>query len=255
MDDKQGFTLVELAIVLVIIGLIVGGVLVGQDMIKAAEVRGTVGQVEKYNAAVNTFRTKYAGLPGDLLSTKAANYGMVARTGTDGHGDGDGLLEVCGSSSPNAGCEVLLFWRDLSFANMVDGNFTTATDDFANGGNPIATNEVPLFFPAAKLGRGNYFTVLSDTGANYYELIGIVSTDDAGAYTLSANLTPNEALNIDIKMDDGAPGRGSVQAVDATDLNTLASDGGACRVNINTYETSTAIKAVTPACGLRFHFN
>ncbi len=56
--SQLGFTLIELSIVLVIIGLIVGGVLVGQDLIKAAETRATVGQVEKYNAAVNTFRTK-----------------------------------------------------------------------------------------------------------------------------------------------------------------------------------------------------
>ena len=62
---NKGFTLIELSIVLVIIGLIVGGVLVGQDLIKAAEIRATVSQVEGYNSAVNTFRLKYNGLPGD----------------------------------------------------------------------------------------------------------------------------------------------------------------------------------------------
>src|SRR4051812_26928952 len=122
--NRQGFTLVELAIVLVIIGLIVGGVLVGQDMIKAAEVRATVGQIEKYNAAINTFRTKYTGMPGDLNSVTAAKFGMVARSGAVGHGDGNGLLEGCAANSINAGCETLLFWRDLSFANLIDGTFT-----------------------------------------------------------------------------------------------------------------------------------
>ena len=53
---EEGFTLLELSIVLVIIGLIVGGVLVGQDMIKGAQIRATVAQLEKYNTAVNTFR-------------------------------------------------------------------------------------------------------------------------------------------------------------------------------------------------------
>src|SRR3984885_3925644 len=76
------FTLIELSIVLVIIGLIVGGVLVGQDLIKAAEIRATVSQIEKYNTAANTFQTKYNALPGDVPAAQAASFGMVARYGT-----------------------------------------------------------------------------------------------------------------------------------------------------------------------------
>ena len=74
--QQVGFTLIELSIVLVIIGLIVGGVLTGQDLIKAAEIRATVGQYEKYNTAVNTFRTKYNGIPGDLLTSSAQAFGL-----------------------------------------------------------------------------------------------------------------------------------------------------------------------------------
>ena len=74
---------------LVIIGLIVGGVLVGQDLIRAAEVRATISQIEKYNTAVNTFRGKYDALPGDI--SNAAQYGFVARAGTQGRGDGNVL--------------------------------------------------------------------------------------------------------------------------------------------------------------------
>jgi prepilin-type N-terminal cleavage/methylation domain-containing protein len=70
--QQAGFTLIELSIVLVIIGLIVGGVLVGQDLIKAAEIRATISQYEKYNAAMNTFRTKYNGMPGDLSAISQA---------------------------------------------------------------------------------------------------------------------------------------------------------------------------------------
>jgi prepilin-type N-terminal cleavage/methylation domain-containing protein len=62
---RFGFTLIELSIVLVIIGLIVGGVLVGQDMIKGAEIRAQLSQIDQINAAVNTFRLKYNCLPGD----------------------------------------------------------------------------------------------------------------------------------------------------------------------------------------------
>ena len=56
MNTRSAFTLVELAIVLVIIGLIVGGVLVGQDLIKAAQIRSVVTDIERYNAAATTFR-------------------------------------------------------------------------------------------------------------------------------------------------------------------------------------------------------
>jgi cytochrome bd ubiquinol oxidase subunit II len=69
-----GFTLVELAISLVIIGLIVGGVLAGQGLIKAATVRSVVSDIERYNAAATTFRSKFGGLPGDLAKNKAVEF-------------------------------------------------------------------------------------------------------------------------------------------------------------------------------------
>jgi len=77
---QQGFTLIELSIVLVIIGLIVGGILVGQDLIKGAEIRATVAQVEKYNSAVNTFRTKFNAMPGDIPQAAAATFGLFQLT-------------------------------------------------------------------------------------------------------------------------------------------------------------------------------
>ena len=90
--SQAGFTLVELAIVLVIIGLIVGGVLVGQDLIKAATVRSTVTDIEKYNGAVTTFRSKYNGLPGDLLASKAVEFQLSASTDANATG-GPGLRD------------------------------------------------------------------------------------------------------------------------------------------------------------------
>ncbi|MGH9519815.1 MAG: type II secretion system protein, partial [Terriglobales bacterium] len=72
---QRGFTLIEMAIVLVIIGLIVGSVLAGQDLIRAAEVRATISQIEKYQTAVNTFYGKYGALPGDIKDPEASMFG------------------------------------------------------------------------------------------------------------------------------------------------------------------------------------
>src|ERR1035441_6191452 len=105
-----------MAIVFVIIGLIVGGVLVGQALIRAAGVRATISQIEKYNTAVNTFRDKYGGLPGDLNATLAAQFELTPRAGTVGLGDGNGVIEANGANPAWRGdsgpefAEPCLFW-------------------------------------------------------------------------------------------------------------------------------------------------
>src|ERR1700690_34231 len=125
---KSGFTLVELSIVLVIIGLIIGGVLVGRDLISAAEIRAQISQIEKYQTAVNTFRVKYGYLPGDIPDPAASQYGFGARGTYAGEGDGDGVIKGVLSNVnapgnvngllPFSG-ETEMFWVDLSKAGLI----------------------------------------------------------------------------------------------------------------------------------------
>jgi prepilin-type N-terminal cleavage/methylation domain-containing protein len=283
---QQGFTLVELSIVLVIIGLIVGGVLVGQDMIKAAELRSTISQIEKYNTAVNTFRDKYRYIPGDINQTHAVNVGLYNRTANvnAGNGDGNGILESCGANPTTAGsgllggCETLLFWRDLSDAKMVEGTYQALVTS-GSGGTAIAIAAVPNFFPEAKLGRGNRFTVMSAGGVNYYEISAVSAVSNAGAYTLAPAMSPFEAFNIDSKVDDSLPLTGVVRgaysltalnAVPATNANipagpTTGTAGNTISDCINgdaniattsdPYHTANEVHAAFPACQLRFRFN
>src|SRR5271170_5107299 len=91
--ESGGFTLVELSIVLVIVGLITGGVLVGQDLISAAATRAQISQIEKYQTAVNTFRGKYGYLPGDIPAPYATQFGFVAKGANLGQGDGSGIIQ------------------------------------------------------------------------------------------------------------------------------------------------------------------
>src|ERR1039458_8026084 len=132
---KAGFTLVELSIVMVIIGLIIGGVLVGQDLISAASVRAQISQIEKYQTAVNTFRGKYGYLPGDIPDPYATQYGFQPRGWRPhGEGDGNGLIEgltpgCCYGGDLYGSGEPLMFWEDLSSAGLINGTFNTAVAD------------------------------------------------------------------------------------------------------------------------------
>src|SRR5271156_5113213 len=92
--SRAGFTLIELSIVLVIIGLIVGGVLVGQDLIKAAQLRASITQITQLNTAANSFDRKYNGIPGDFISPASLISGVVNNSATTvGDGDGNGIIQ------------------------------------------------------------------------------------------------------------------------------------------------------------------
>ncbi len=120
---RRGFTLIELSIVLVIIGLLVGGVLVGKALIEAAFMHAQISQIESYNTAANTFKTKYNALPGDIDAAKASQFGLAVRIGGAGHGDNNGLLEGGAAEDMRNAGENALFWNDLSTANLLGTSY------------------------------------------------------------------------------------------------------------------------------------
>ncbi len=272
---KAGFTLIELSIVLVIIGLIVGGVLVGQDLIKAAEIRATISQYEKYNSAMNTFRTKYNGMPGDLLAAQAIAFGLGTAATTVG--DGNSLIESTATTNLNIPrSETLVIWQQLSGSSLVDGSYGA---DLTTAGATAVTT-VATYLPAAKIGRGNYWIAGSSSGLNYYSLIqpAAFAATPATTYTttgLSGGLTPIEAYNVDSKLDDGMPNTGIVRAKgelaasaaidaffpDATygsasaagATPTCTTGNATTSTSTNTYNRSTY--GNSPTCALRLRFN
>ena len=227
--NTSGFTLIEMAIVLVVIGLVVGGGVVGRDLIKAAAMRAQITQIEKYNTAANTFRGKYSYLPGDINATAAAQFGFIARTGAAGLGDGNGLIQgnVYGGGGvwpASQGGETLFFWEDLSSAGLIDGTFNTATSTGSIGGG-TTTNFAP-FFPSAKIGNGNIVYVYSGgsysapsasassgDGRNYFGLSVPSALVWSGELVTGPGLTVAQAYAIDTKLDDGLPYSGNVLAL------------------------------------------
>lgn len=256
MPRHNGFTLIELSIVLVIIGLIVGGILVGQDLIKAASIRTAIGQIEKYDAAVNTFRTKYNALPGDL--SNASTFGMtsgVSATASPAVA-GNKVVESCTSDDGlRLGCENKMFWNHMSSANLIEGAFTnTANDtDFVDG---VAANLISSVLPASKIGKGNYIHIQASGGLNHYRIAGITSVGATGGTTIDSNaLTPLEAFQMDNKMDDGNPTHGIVvaRAVNGIGLNDNTPStytSGNCLASATAYSTDDA-DATSNLCQLR----
>ena len=257
-NNKQtGFTLVELAIVLVIIGLVVSSVLVGQDLIKAAQLRATVRQLDEFQSAVGTFIGKYNGIPGDL--NNGAKFGLTGtagyQDGTTGDGDGSGVITQDNATTVLAFTgEMSTFWSHLTTSGkeLISGSFkgdgcTAASVACAAG----------VDFPAMKFGA-NGWGVFGASNVNYF-LAGVANPGSATALTVtSATFIPMDAYNIDSKIDDGVPTAGNVvsRGAHATVIDTAATTAASTSTSVcnNTSATIAAYQytATTAQCTLRF---
>lgn len=211
-QSEGGFTLVELAIVMIIIGLLIGGILKGQELIQNARVSSSVTQVKAVEAAVNTFQDKYAALPGDItnVATRLPN----CTGGCNNSGDGDSTIEWAAgnlgatmNTTPSATNEPQVFTH-LGAANLLSGNV-----------QPTAGLSVTTSLPNLNLGgslRLGYVSaavtgMISATAPVNGHYIGIGSSAALDASILSSV----DMANIDRKLDDGLPNVGSVYAVGA----------------------------------------
>lgn len=116
---QSGFTLIEIAIVLVIIGLLLGGILKGQELITQGRIRNVSNDFQSVTAAINLYQDRYRTLPGD-------DAGAAARWTTTAGGDGDGVFDgtynaTCAATATTESC---LFWHHLRLAGLVGGATT-----------------------------------------------------------------------------------------------------------------------------------
>lgn len=117
--NQKGFTLVEIAIVLVIIGLLLGGVLKGQEMIEGARIKSVVGDMNGISVAYNTYLDRFHAIPGDEAAAT-----MTARgwTGTVGGNANGAFAAAAANTFTNNNGEQPAFWRALRGAGVLTGN-------------------------------------------------------------------------------------------------------------------------------------
>ncbi|SRR6266545_2553918 len=244
--NRGGFSLLEVAISLVLIALLVGGTLTGRNLLRAAELRSIMEGVERYRSATENFREKYDGLPGDLTDAVAlwgaahanpATCKVTIGTGTQTcNGDGDGRIKA---DSPLSN-EIFRYWQQLANAGFIVGKYTGVAGDF--NGNFVNDMEATpgVNVPAGKM-DGTGFTVLyatqtwiDDPGWFDGDYIGNMflfgrsdagEGDSQGGVTDEPVITPAEMLSIDAKFDDGRPGTGRVMTYNSNWIsNCVTSD-------------------------------
>lgn len=224
---QSGFTLVEISIVLVIIAFIVGGVLVGRDLVKAAEVRSMVSDLEKYRTAINTFRLKYNALPGDMNNATAiwgtyagCNWGENTADDKTCDGNGDGLIGAPTNADINNQAytyEYYTFWQQLANAKLIQGRYTGGAQSVSWGyGQAEPSVNTPALKNAACVSVFRWNDVPTAGSAYYavvYKTTFYVGLPLATDICYQPAFTPAEALSIDTKIDDGLPGSGAVVTV------------------------------------------
>lgn len=218
---RKGFTLVELSIVLVVIGLLIAGVLTAQSLMGAARLNSQVHELQEFDAGVINFKSKYRYLPGD-----APQFG----------GNGDRVIDLykfC-DNNPNGcpyyintnGWEISAFWSELfpeKYAQTPQAMYTSSPAVIDGDGKNV---------PASKIGESGAFFIASGLGGdsgdgcqafrtdpkNYYAILGKwqLKAMNGTAYqfmhtsaTTSA-AKPEELAALDSKFDDGKGTTGNV---------------------------------------------
>ncbi len=259
---NSGFTIVELGIALVVLGLIVSSLLVGQELIKAAKIRNIINQLNSYDTAASTFHLKYGGIPGDFR--KAEAYGLGSEECTDG--DPDTIIGCNGNGDNRIGRrpstifttdedieaedveavwagdgEHANFWYHLARAGLVTGNYD---------GDPRLVSSVP------RTGLRNVFiltsSVMVNTAADDYiyansYLLGLNRVDwdytnleDVDSRAGPAKLLPEEAYTLDLKLDDGMALNGKVRNFESfarfchiDGIYRIGNEAAGCALTIN----------------------
>ncbi len=212
--SRQAFTLIEMSVVLVIIGLIVGGIMVGREIVHASEINSILADATRIRTAMMTFQLKYKALPGDMPN--ATSYWGAATgcpDGTNGTCNGNGDSNIDTGTWWTSNSEFYRFWQHLSLSGMMPGNYTGVTNSTSAASSAviIGTNMMPNKMNGM---FGAYSA--SDTFHLQTNVIGTWGSDPT-----QMSFSPADAKTLDSKADDGRPGTGVV-------TTNVASTAGSC---------------------------
>lgn len=120
---QAGFTLIELAIVLVIIGLLLGGVLKGQELINSAKVKNMAQDFRNIQVYVYSYQDKFKALPGDDKAAKQ-------HVGAAKDGNGDGVIAGAWNATKSDDTESFNFWQHIRLAGLATGSTAVGDDTY-----------------------------------------------------------------------------------------------------------------------------
>ena len=219
--EKHGFTLIELAIVLIIISVATGSVLLGKDLIRSAELRTINTDIEQYRIAAHSFTSKYKGIPGDIknatLFWDAAPSCPTASSNIEHTCNGNGNNVIQNALGSNQYGEWFMFWQHLSLAGFYEDKYTGYAGP-ASFQDVIASKNVPKSRLAADtIFLLRHFDTLAFTqGFTFTNLMRntlIIGKDQNSNLDGDVPvLTPSEMYRVDNKLDDGSPAYGHIQS-------------------------------------------
>lgn len=236
-ESQKGFTLIEMSIVLVIIGLIVGGILKGQEVVNNAHLKTQVAQIDAVKSAVFNFIDKFNYEPGDL---NAQNAGLTTQGVWNGNQVGhvtDGTVNTTTlPDNAKVGTEMIYAWPQLALANLLQ---TVNT----NPAGTLIGNGRVLVWPyqgkmtGSFLWYGDWTWNSGQANAVVGQMVRIDNVQNGLANTVGATgaLKVVDAQSLDVRYDDGIPTTGNilVDTVSSNCANEFA-DANATYVGANT---------------------
>lgn len=197
--NQSGFTLIEIAIVLVIIGLLLGGVLKGQELINSAKVKNLATDFRNIPVFIYGYQDKFRSLPGDDGNAPAH---LGAASAVAPPGNNDGLIGGNWNDLPAAASEAYNFWVHVRLAGLSAGSTTLGAADY-----------LPVNAAGGNIGIQSGTTDVTKTPIN-----GTAGANPIhGTYIIcSPNILGKFAKQLDIQLDDGNTATGSMMAGTAT---------------------------------------